>query len=238
MSGDPISTIQVGQQFQLAAFVQDVTSSPNGVAAAYLNVNYNSAFATAAQPTSGQQPVSVFTFAPDFNTSESGDTTTLGTIVDAGAFQGSLTFPADRNPPENPAANDLLWTVPMTATGAGMETFTPLAASNNSSGNFNVLEYGNDNAIDPSEIDFIPGSLTVTSGPPVITVAETTPGANGADSDQRRFHRFDSGRLHIRRHRQLLDTGWHGSGRRPGRHGLHGRNQQRDHPGRADQCHV
>jgi len=114
VSGNPISSIAVGDSFQLQVFVTDLRSDDGdgdatdrrGVAGAYLDLLYD------------LQRVSVtgnIQFAPDYQNVTTGNTSIPGLIDEAGAFQTS----------DQPlgAGELLLLSVPMRANAAGEATF-------------------------------------------------------------------------------------------------------------------
>ncbi len=182
-SGNVITSIAAGQTFELVAYAQDLETNPSGLATAYLDVSYDSTLATAAQPASGQATSTAFSFPGDYNSVESGNSTVAGQLTDVGALQSSTQFPANRNPPENPASPFIVWKIEMTAVAGanGTETFTAEPASNNSSGNFDVDTYNPVASLPTSEIDYVPASITVI-GKPTLTVSPGT-GSNSASSN-------------------------------------------------------
>lgn len=119
LTGNSITQIAVGQQFELRAYVQDIRSNPTqpGVAAAYTDVTFNGALAsvqaiyhsTAADP--NPNPPAYY-----FSNSVGGSFATSGLIDEAGGFQ-SATQPLG-------AGTFLLFTAKLTATGSGALTFT------------------------------------------------------------------------------------------------------------------
>ncbi len=76
MSGTPITAVQVGQDFELRAYAEDLRSSPHGVFAGYMDVAYNSSFAHAKDGT--------FTYGTDYPNVHSG-TAASGLLDEAGA---------------------------------------------------------------------------------------------------------------------------------------------------------
>lgn len=163
-----ITSINVGQDFTLAVFVQDVrpdNPNPSGVFAAYLNAIYNSSLATIdtnATPT----------FGPTFAAANGGasfDFSTVGTIAKTGSFGTSLVSLG--------TAEQLLFRVTVHAVGSGTVTFTP--SFDNTSGH-DTLVLGNDNPIPLSDIEFDGVSLDVINTVSIgnATQAEGNSGLN------------------------------------------------------------
>ncbi len=165
--GTPITEIPVGSTFQLRAIVQDVRNPPDqfpGVFAAYLNVSYNSSFASI--PTAG-----AISFDPFFSLAQTGDTSVAGLIGAAGASSTSGTNPG--------SAPQTLWSVVVTAASPGDVTFTP---SFDTSLGHDVLLYGGTSEPVPSDaIDFVGTTLTITQEPTItVTSVSHDEGNSGA----------------------------------------------------------
>lgn len=173
LSGNPISTILVGQQFELRAFVQDVRSgqSQPGVAAAYTDVTFNGSLAsvqaiyhTAADDPNPNPP----TYS--YGNSTSGDFATSGLINEAGGFQTS----------SSPLGSGtvLLWAAKMTATAAGTLNFTADPAD--VSPLHDSLVFNPPTVVPTDQISYGTASLTV-SDLPVISAspAQVTEGNSG-----------------------------------------------------------
>jgi len=107
LAGNPITTITAGSDFLLQGTIQDVRAEPLGVFAAYVDVNYYAGLATAHGS---------ITHGPNYPFGTSGDTSIPGLIDDVGSFSGSFT-------PLGPGEM-VLFTVPITATSAGLLNFT------------------------------------------------------------------------------------------------------------------
>lgn len=105
-SGTPISSINVGEDFQLNVYVQDLRAVPYGVFAAFLDVVYSSQYVAV----NGS-----LTYGSEYSTQPLGSVATPGLIDEAGAVAG-LT--------ELNGGEYLLWSLPMTATHAGTALFT------------------------------------------------------------------------------------------------------------------
>ncbi|MDA1179840.1 MAG: Ig-like domain-containing protein [Planctomycetota bacterium] len=105
-SGNPITTISAGQEFQLRGFVQDVRNAPQGVFAAYLDVNYPESLLSVAGD---------IVYGDNYPNGKSGDTTVAGVINEVGSTG---------NPELLGGAERLLFSVPLRAVAAGTATFT------------------------------------------------------------------------------------------------------------------
>jgi cyclophilin family peptidyl-prolyl cis-trans isomerase len=106
VSGEVIDTISVGQNFWLRVYVKDLrTEDADGVFAAYLDVNYDSALASAI----GEDRDDIV-YGDDYQNGRSGSLTTPGLMDEIGAF--GPTSPLDD-------AERLLLMVSMTATAEG-----------------------------------------------------------------------------------------------------------------------
>jgi hypothetical protein len=174
LSGNPITTIQAGQQFQLEAFVQDpngtaaVTGPPKvaatgGVYAAYPDIAFNSALATVS-------PSATITYGDEYQNVNAGDLSNAGSgmLAEVGAT-------ATGTKPVGPA-QFLLFSLPVTATAAGMETFTPSVDANPFYAN---LLFGDNSAVPADEINFTPASITITANTstPTISIGNVTQAA-------------------------------------------------------------
>ena len=76
LTGNAITEIEPGTEFELVVFVEDTRDTPSGVFAAYLDVDYSAALATALS----------FTVADNFPDGQSGATDTDGVIDEVGGF--------------------------------------------------------------------------------------------------------------------------------------------------------
>ncbi len=164
--GTPLTTLDVGQQFQLRGFVKDLTTRTDaGVFAAYMDVNYDST------------KVSVngnITYSPTYSNGKAGNTATAGLIDEVGAFDGLSPLGTDEL---------LLFTLPMQTTAAGSVTFTPSAADILPL--HDVLLFGvpageADSKVAPERIDFIPVTVQVGNVVQVpVAVADTYAAVSG-----------------------------------------------------------
>ena len=149
LDGTPITQIDVGQEYLLRGYVQDLRKTgATGVFAAYLDVNYPSNTTTVTGPIS---------YGPDYDNGQSGSTATSGLIDEVGAFDG-----LDRLGP----SELLLFSLPMRASQAGSVTFIPSPAD--LLPQHNVLLYDLDQPVSLERIEFAPYTLFVgaqTGGP-------------------------------------------------------------------------
>ncbi len=141
-------TLNVNDTFQLQVYVQDIQEDPNGIAAAYLDVLYNSNLVSINGP---------IVFGPTFGDAQSGSTTTPGLIDEAGAFQSDQ--------PADPGAPQLLFSVALKALDVGLATFTADPAD---LGGHDVLEFTSDLPIPAASINFVDDSINV--GANVFTI--------------------------------------------------------------------
>lgn len=107
VAGEPITSARVGETFQLRVYVQDIRDEPHGVFAAFLDVTYDSALATADDAT--------LTHGPSYPNFQLGDATTPGIIDEVGATAGSTELGGDEF---------LLFQIDVTADAEGTLTFT------------------------------------------------------------------------------------------------------------------
>lgn len=195
MSDTTITTIGVNQDFQLAAYVEDLRTPPlplsgtglqqNGLWAAFMNVSYDSALAsiTATAHAAGT-PDPAFEFGSYFfndgSSVRTGDVSTPGQIVGAGASSlrsvGSGTGPV------------LLWRITVHAgSTAGTADFAPSFYETLD----DVSTFIISNPADPVDLDvaegdieFVPLSLEILADPPpALTVADIL--HTEADTNQR-----------------------------------------------------
>ncbi len=154
MNGVPLASVPVGSQFQIEAFVTDISGNAvpivgtalaqGGVFEAEIDASYNTAFASI-------DPNATVTFGSNYVNSQVSDLSTPGQIIGTGAFAGLNALGP---------GNILLWSIPVTATAVGSETFTPSAGTG--SGN-EIALYGNDTPIPSNEVDFVPATVNVVA---------------------------------------------------------------------------
>ena len=137
LEGNVITTANVGDEFQLRAYVRDLQGdSTGGVFAAFLDVTYDSALAS---PVDDE-----IEHAPLFQNGVSGDISVAGEFDEIGGFSNSL----------SPLGTDeqLLFTVTLNADSAGDLVFSSNPADNQPAND--VLIFNSNNAVLLEEIDF------------------------------------------------------------------------------------
>lgn len=147
----PISHVVVGQQLKLSGFVRDLRPPPfdDGVAAAYLDVVYDSTLAFVNGP---------ITFGLDFPLFQSG-TVAPNLIDEVGAFDGIA-------PPYR--GERLLFQVPFQAISIGLLTFRSDPADEALS--HDVLLYGLSTAVPVNQIAYGTASLSIVPEPSVLVL--------------------------------------------------------------------
>ncbi len=149
----PVSQLNVGDNFTLLVYVQDVSSVPTGVYAAYLDLLYESAIV---------QVEGVPVFSAIYPNGRTANTGTLGVIDEAGAFDTD----AARGPDEQ-----LLFTVPMRTIGSGQALFEGEAADQSPS--HDVLRYDTNGVpVPPNQIDY--GVFTLDVGSNAFQIGDAT----------------------------------------------------------------
>jgi hypothetical protein len=149
LSGNPITTpLLAGQNFQVEAFVTDLRppASAEGVFAAFLNVSYQTALA---------KPLGTIEFGPAYQSFTSGDVTSQpGEFVEIGAIATS----SDPNAfPVLGPGEQLLFAVPMVATGSGNLQFTGTPAT--IFPDHDVLLYGTNTPVPVSQVAYLPSQI-------------------------------------------------------------------------------
>ncbi len=104
-------------------------------------------------------PTATITYGPDFVEGQVGSTETPGSINDTGGYGG---FTPTGSAPQ------LLFTIPVTATAAGTETFTPSLPTTPGA---ELAVYDSVNALTPSQITFVPATVTIEGTQPIIVVS-------------------------------------------------------------------
>ena len=162
-AGTPLT---LNQPFVLEAIVKDLQTTPTGIFQAFANVTYSSSQASITGP---------ITYGPDFQnpTNKPANTSTPGVITRAGGF-GSF-------PPADPTAPELLFSVPMIASGYGPADFTPEA---DTTAGDELFEYGalSPAPVPPAAIDFIGTSTDVGTNVFVVGSASTTVGTGSTNA--------------------------------------------------------
>ena len=157
----PITTpLAAGQAFDVEAFVEDlrtnVPAADMGVAAAYLNVTYPSNLAS---------PTGSIVFSSNYNNITSGDISQPGVFSEIGAFEST-----PGNTPIGPG-EQLLFTVPMVASGSGILQFTALPATQHPQ--HDVLLFSQNTPVPVSQVDYI-NSNVVDVGHNSISINNVT----------------------------------------------------------------
>ena len=150
--GQPITTVPVGSDFQLAVFVQDIRTPPNslpGVFSAYLNVAFDPSLASiTATPHAPNAVDPGIVFGPQFSIAHTGD---LSNQQEPFA-----------------TADQFLLKVTVHATHAGLETFT---SSFDSNPGHDFLLASPINDLTADQVDFGQTSLTVVPEPASLPLA-------------------------------------------------------------------
>ena len=156
-SGNVLTSVPVGTAFQLRAIVQDTSGrgANGGVFEAELDGTYNSGLVSI--PSDAMH--SVVTFGPEFINGQRESTQTPGLIYDTGGFSGLFA------PGSGP---QVLFTVPVTGTSAGTETFTP---SLSTAPNSQIAVYGDNNPLPGSNVTYVPATITIAGTQPIIVVS-------------------------------------------------------------------
>lgn len=141
--GTVIDSIDTGEAFTLSVYVDDITPTPQqGVFAAYTDVTWTPGLATV---------IGALEFGVNYPNGQTGSTSTQGLIDEAGAFDGLNELGPDEQ---------LLFSVPMQATGSGTLTFATDPADDLPFGNVLLFETLND-AVPSELISYGSTSLTV-----------------------------------------------------------------------------
>ncbi len=152
-SGQAISSIEVGNQFFLEGYVEDLRSTPLGVFSAYLDVLYDSTLVSLDGPVQ---------FSGPYQDGQSGDLTVPGLLDEVGAFDGVTPLGAGEM---------LLFRVPGTAKALGQADFHPNKAEGF---DHEVLLYQQSTALPPSSIEFVGTSFDMIGGAPWQNAVEPT----------------------------------------------------------------
>ena len=143
-TGTPIATIAAGGQFVVSVYARDLRIDPQGVAAAYLDLLYDSSLVSIAGP---------ITYGPDYSSGQSGEASTAGLVDEAGAsMAGSTPLGGDER---------LLFRVLFTANAAGAAQFHSEPADTSPDHDTHVL--GDDTALLPAQIALLNTYLEITS---------------------------------------------------------------------------
>ncbi|MEC7565167.1 MAG: hypothetical protein VX738_05730, partial [Planctomycetota bacterium] len=142
-SGNPITSINLNDSFQLRGLVKDLRTDGDGVFASFADVEYSSQFASVTGQASYFSPYTNF---------KSGTTTTVGLMDEIGSMAGLSTLGTDER---------LVFSVPMTATAEGTIVFTSNPADELPA--HDVLVYGENDAVSSEIISYGGYSLDVTA---------------------------------------------------------------------------
>ncbi len=143
LSGTPISSIDVGHEFQVRVYVQDVAANPHGVFAAFLDLLYD------------QQLVAVdgtISYGAAYPNNHVGTLATLGLVDEVGAIASFSELGGSEN---------LLFTLQMQAIFAGDALFQSDAADDLP--DHELLRFGGDFEVLADEVIY--GSKTLTINP-------------------------------------------------------------------------
>ncbi|MFO0868679.1 MAG: tandem-95 repeat protein [Pirellulales bacterium] len=149
-NGNPLTSLAVGQAFQLRGFAQDLRTNPQGVYAAFLDVTFDP---TMASVTGAIDHGTTYTVA------KAGDATTPGLIDEVGGSSASFSG----------AGGDevLLFTVPMSALKGGALTFGGNAADLGVA--HEVLVFGSNSPVNTSLVEFGTTSINVASSINIVS---------------------------------------------------------------------
>ena len=151
MESNPITTIEVGESFQMQVFVEDMRDPAEGVFAGYLDLEYPASLVSIAGPIS---------YGRDYQSGHSGDMSMPGLVNEAGGFDGVVPLGA---------GEFLLLSIPFKADFSGEALFEsngpdelPLRE---------VLIYGRNTRVPNDQIDFGTSTLTIVPEPTSATLA-------------------------------------------------------------------
>ena len=160
LGGAPLGTVSVGDEFLLSVYTQHVSDfffdgSPSndpadaGLFAPFLDISYDGGVASTIGP---------IDHAQRFSTAASG-VLSAGLINNVG---GLATDPVSVPTPPG-AIEELVFSLPLRADAVGTLDFVGSAANDGSF--FDVLVFGRNTAVDPTDVDFGMTSLTVVPEP-------------------------------------------------------------------------
>jgi hypothetical protein len=159
-SGNPISEVEVGEEFMLVATVQDLRLQPTGVFAAYVDILFDSGLVAVNGP---------ITHATMYRNGPDGDTSTPGLIDDAGgffAFQDCQSFPCHGD-----GDQELLFSVPFVALASGTVTFD-VGEPNDPTPVHDALVFGSNEPVAVEDINFVDDTLLITAPTPADLVTD------------------------------------------------------------------
>ena len=164
LNDHPISAIEIGHDFKLKAYAQDVREAPEGVFSGYLDVTFDQAV---AQP----KPDASFSYGDDFPNGQAGDTLSAGLLDEVGAFSGQTPLGSDPT---------LLFSRAFTATAAGTVVFAGDAADN--SVDHPTLVYGLDLVVSADQVLY--GTATLQVVDEINPTADLSHPTDGGSIDQ------------------------------------------------------
>ncbi|MFM7071599.1 MAG: Ig-like domain-containing protein, partial [Planctomycetota bacterium] len=142
-NGNPLSSVRIGETFQLRGFASDIRPEPQGIYAVYQDVVYEGTRASVTGPINYIAPYTV---------AKSGATTTSGLLDELGAASAQLSGGADEV---------ALFSVPMKADLNGKITFTSDPADSGTA--TDILVFGLNTPVSPGQVDFGTTSVNVLS---------------------------------------------------------------------------
>jgi hypothetical protein len=169
LGGNPISEVEVGEEFLLVATVQDLRPQPTGVFGAYVDILFNSGLVAVNGPIAHP---TMYRNGPD------GDTSTPGLIDDAGgffAFQDCQSFPCHGD-----GDQELLFSVPFVALASGTVTFD-IGEPNDPTPVHDALVFGSNEPVAVEDIDFVDDTLLITAPTPADLVTDLLGDLEGMD---------------------------------------------------------
>ncbi len=144
LSGTPLTTASVGQEFLVQVYVRDIRPNAKGVFAAYLDVTYPANLVSVADTT--------IVYGDPYENGKSGSLSVAGLIDEAGAFGGFT---------QTGAGEKLLFSVKMKADQAGQ---VPIVGNPADDVGHQILVYDSDDPIAWDAVTILPTTLAVTAG--------------------------------------------------------------------------
>jgi hypothetical protein len=153
-------SLDIGEDFTLQVFVQDIQSPAKGIFQAYIDAFYDANLIEAVGP---------IVYGSDFDFGQFGSLVTPGVIDEAGGMD-------DLNPPDPPVGEQLLYSVRLRATDLGQAIFTANAADTNE---LDVLVYTVDEPVPEDAINFIGTNINIGQNVFTVSPAEVEEGDSG-----------------------------------------------------------